>query len=76
MTMENDIKDPEQAWQEFKEAAIKEKLLQKVVLVVWSLSFVNWLACMFIGWFYNPSLTQMEVLIHSLDFFEWNFEIE
>ena len=73
--MENDIKDPDQAWKELKEAMIKEKLLQKVITVVACLSMVNWLLTMFYGWYLHPHLTQMEVLMHSLDFFEWNFEI-
>lgn len=73
--MENDIKDPEQAWEEFKEVLIKEKFFQKVLVVVFCLSMLNWTVCNFIGWSLNPHLTQMEVLMHSLDFFEWNFEL-
>jgi len=73
--MENDIKDINQAWNEFIEALKKERFFQKMLVGVFCLLVLNWLVCMFIGWSLHPSLTQMEVLMHSLDFFEWNFEL-
>ncbi len=73
--MQDDIKEPQQAWNEFVAVMKKERFPQKVLVAVFCFMVVNWTICNFIGWSLNPHLTQMEVLMHSLDFFEWNFEI-
>ncbi len=73
--MQDDIKDINQAWNEFVAVMKKERFVQKILVAAFCLMALNWMVCMFIGWSLNPSLTQMEVLMHSLDFFEWNFEI-
>jgi len=74
--MGNDIKDIGQAWNEFKAEMKKEQFIEKFLGFVFIMLMLNWLICSFIGWYLNPSLTQMQVLIHSLDFFEWNFKIK
>ncbi len=74
--MENDIKAFWQAFDQLVAEMKKEQFVQKFLVGVFCLLFLNWLICSFIGWSLNPSLTQMEVVMHSLDFFEWNFEIE
>lgn len=73
--MENSIKAFCEAVDAFIAVIKKEQFVEKMLALVFVALFTNWITCMFIGWFHNPSLTQMQVIIHSLDFFEWNFKL-
>ena len=74
--MQYDQQDIGQAFDEFMATLKKENFFQNLFIGMFCLMILNWIVCMFIGWSQNPELTQIQVLIHSIDFFEWNFRIK
>lgn len=75
MGLENDQQDIGTAWNIFMATLKKENFFQNLFIGMFCLMFLNWFVCIFIGWSQNPQLTQMQVLMNSLEFFTWNFEL-
>lgn len=76
MTLQKEIDNLAKACKDLGAAMKKENFWQRLLITALWLMMLNWLITMFYGWSQHPELTQMQVLLHSLDFFEWNFELK